>query len=192
MIKTKSGVATAQSITSQAQLYGQKGRPDLKNGYGKLITNEGNFINGIDEGGRALDLIGSLSQQDVAGAKASFMKDMKTYYREIIQPTQQESSLVLQYQQLTPAQRETAPAEMKRAVKAAGMRDATIDQLAQWVGPYSGASTDVKVAAQQWARDFGIHDEVVRRSRYVDPSNPTGARPDGGDTGALPGGGGPK
>ncbi len=210
IIKAKSGTATAQSITSQAQLYGQKGRPDLKNGYGKLVTQSGDFINGIDDGGRALDLIGSLSQQDVAGAKAAFMKDMEPYYEEILNPPTGQAAAVQaamasDFNRLDENAKKTfalrQPNEYKqhlrasqaaaRAPKAAAMREATIDQLAQWIGPYSGASTDVKVAAQEWARKFNIEGEVTRRSRYVDPSDPTGANRGGGDPGPQPGGGTP-
>lgn len=75
--------AHAQSIISQAQLMGTRGRPDVKNGYG-VILEGGKFISGTKKGGkRAKELIGSLQSGDLAGAKAGAFKDLAPTMKEM-------------------------------------------------------------------------------------------------------------
>jgi hypothetical protein len=63
------GVGTTQAILTQAQLMGQRSRPDVKPGYG-IVYKNGKFISGISaEGGRAEGLVKTLSSGDLAQAK---------------------------------------------------------------------------------------------------------------------------
>lgn len=76
LAKSGMGNAAAHALITQAQLVGARSRPDLKAGYGVMVDKEsGEFINGMSTkrtGGtqRQIQVLGSLTTQDLAGAKA--------------------------------------------------------------------------------------------------------------------------
>lgn len=77
----------AQSLVVQSQVMGARGRPDVKAGYGIVFNKgaggkKGSFESGLTAQGdqnRAQALLGSLSAQDMAGAKSGAFKALKPY-----------------------------------------------------------------------------------------------------------------
>lgn len=164
----------AQSIVSQAQLLGQRSRPDTKPGYGVTIKGD-QFVNGVSaEGGRADAVLDTLSAQDLAGAKGGAIEALKpTIYDRITGPARADQS------NLSPAE--------KSKIKAKA--DAQKDQLYQWASPYSQASNDVKVRALQMIDELGLRqefDETVNMrnltpEQRAEMMRRTGQRPDEGN-----------
>lgn len=131
-LRASGGAGFAQSVISQAQLLGQRSRPDIKAGYGVTIDKDGVFKNGMLDG-RMSNVLDTFSAQDLAGAKGGAIEAVKP---EILRRL--DGSKGEQFQR---AQR---------------------DQLFSWAGPYSQASADVKARALDIIYEKGADDSYTR------------------------------
>ena len=84
ILADKYGMHYADSVIVQAEVAGMRSRPDVKAGYGHAIK-DGKFIDGMSvEGGRAWDLLGTVSQGDIVQAKGGFLKKMNDPIKDMI------------------------------------------------------------------------------------------------------------
>jgi hypothetical protein len=157
----------AQAVVSQAQLMGMRSRPDIKPGYGVLFdTKNGKFTDGMKE--RDLDVIQTMSSQDIAGAKGGAFEALAPAYREILQPSADAQQGAAYFNSLSEPEKTRLKQEqpevykkVARNAKAAQSTQAAKDQLLQWVGPYSSASMDVKNRAIAMIDDMSGPKETV-------------------------------
>jgi len=171
------GASFAQSVISQAQMYGARSRPDTKPGYGvKIAQNdkgEAVFMNGMRDDERMSAVLDTFSAQDLAGAKGGAFDSVSL--------------------------------EIERRLdgsKGQAFQTAMRDQLFSWAGPYSQASADIKAKALNLIQQRNAAGELVRpelaaqfdnyaRTEYTrDPNQRGGPRPE--EEPPQGGGGGPR
>ena len=185
LVKGGMSAGAAQSLVTQAQVMGSRGRPDIKAGYGITFDKDKGFQNGMKTG-RDEDLLLSLSSHDVAGAKSGFMDEMEGSMSKILNAPNLEKLKLPDgtERDFTPEERRLQKAKAK----------AMEEQIFSWAGPYSQASADVKAKAQVFIekRD-DLRAGFARYTRMEDPELRRGGGPspdEGGGPGG-PSGGGP-
>jgi hypothetical protein len=198
MGNNRENAGMAQAIVNQSQLLGARSRPDIKAGYGSAYdARTGQFVSGMSNG-RDIALLKSLNSHDVAGAKSGFMDNMKSTYKEVLtgEMRPEYATKLRQLQQkrnsgtaLTSSEQANYEGLVKRQKDAASIREATQEQLFQWVSPYSQASADVKAKAQEYISEFKLQEAYEKyQRREVNPER-RGEGGGGGEGGGEGGGG---
>lgn len=166
LMKNGLSAGAAQSLVVQSQLYGVRGRPDVKAGYGVVFDGkEGKFESGITttskDNNRAVDLLKSLSASDMAGAKSGAFDALAPTIKQVIGNGGQDAIAVQ-------------------------------EQLFSWAGQYSQASADVKAKALQFISDGGplLQDAFAKYNREYDPARRGAEPPTAQEPPQPPGGGG--
>ena len=200
----KSTHAYAESVIVQAQVMGQRSRPDVKAGYGVVYTKEGKWVSGITkEGGRAIDLLKTLSSHDLASAKGGAIVALRPTIEEVLTDGEMAPQLLAQGQAKLAAatndrERRAAQSDIAYAQNARKNAQAVKDQVFNWAGPYSQASVDVKAEALDIISKFPLNNSENRRSlksefdvyaRHERDPEFTGGGGEPGNGGGAPGGG---
>ncbi len=160
LIKAETGSAElADTMLVQTELAGAASTPHLKAGYAHRYDEEtGNFI-GLKEAGRDLDVIGTLSPGNIAGAKTGAIKDMGETIDFILNSTPPS--------QVVKDQRQQQAAQKLEATRQAAIQSVTEPIRSQIKQQYPTAdSAEVeKLVSQQVGQDQ--IDTAISQSREV-------------------------
>ncbi|HSX53070.1 MAG TPA: hypothetical protein VLF90_01745 [Patescibacteria group bacterium] len=204
---THGSVAFSEAAIVQSELYGVKGSPDVKAGYGHVMKRDANgnfdgFVSGVsDEGGRGWDLLGSIGQGEWAGAKAGMFKADRLggVIQDVIDVGGTDATkrdAVVQKWRTQGASQDTID---KRLNIAQTQRNVVLGELSQMAGSYSYGPADSRVAATEILKSNGLEhlanqlptaEEAARQARLGGPGggggNQTPGTPQIPETGYRP------
>lgn len=174
----------AQGALVQAQLAGARSRPDIKAGYG-FVLRDGKFVDGMsDEGGRAEDLLKTISQGDIVQAKGGFLLKMGKPIKNAITNGMSESAVQAAQKYSTLSEEEVKAlentAEGKQLLKQAyqhRMALALKDELILAASTYSQSPVDTKAQANRLIDELRIRDELNQRENLLAAQQRLGQSP---------------